>query len=93
MAGKLDIERERRARERVKEKADDEHQKEFAKQWEPMGHCFKRSYMADSFAEPNLASKIMATQDAESLLRDVKLDPSGTPFRSTGKTPIKLNQG
>jgi hypothetical protein len=33
--------------------------------------------MTDSFAKPDFASQAMATQDAESLLRDVKLAPSG----------------
>ena len=80
-AGKLTIERERRARERVKEKEDDEHRIQFAKEWEPMRRHFKRSYMADLYAKPDFVSQAMATQDAESLLRDVKLDgpqPAGS---------------
>ena len=72
LAGRLVIERERRARERVQEKADDDHQREFAKEWEPMRSQFKRSYMADLYAQPDLTSQLMAIQDAESLLRDVK---------------------
>jgi hypothetical protein len=78
LAGRLAIERERRARERVKEKEDDEHKKEFAKEWEPMSRHFKRSYMTDLYAKPDFTSQLMATQDAESLLRGVKLDPSGS---------------
>jgi hypothetical protein len=34
--------------------------------------------MADLYAQPDFTSQAMATQDAESLLRDVKLAPSGT---------------
>lgn len=78
MAGRLTIERERRARERVKEKEKDERRKEWAREWEPLSRQFKRSYMTDLYAKPDFASQAMATQDAESLLRDVKLAPSGT---------------
>jgi len=56
----------------LQEKADDEHQREFAKEWEPMRQHFKRSYMADLYASPDFTSQAMATQDAEALLRDVK---------------------
>jgi hypothetical protein len=34
--------------------------------------------MADLYAKPDFTSQAMATQDAESLLRDVKLAPFGT---------------
>jgi hypothetical protein len=76
LAGKLAIERERRARERVKEKEKDAHQKEWAKEWEPISRQFKRSYMADYYAKPDFTSQLMATQQAESLLRATKLDGS-----------------
>jgi hypothetical protein len=76
LAGQLAIERERRARERVKEQEKDEHQKKWAGEWEPVSRQFKRSFMTDSFAKPDLTSQLMATQHAESLLRDVKLDES-----------------
>jgi hypothetical protein len=78
LAGRLAIERERRARERVKEKEKDERRKECARDWEPLKRQFKRSHMADLYAQPDFASQAMATNDAESLLRDVKLGPSGT---------------
>jgi hypothetical protein len=81
LAGRLAIERERRARERVKEKEKDERRKECERDWEPMRRQIKRSYMTDLYAKPDFTSQTMATQDAESLLRDVKLDPSG-PARS-----------
>ena len=70
LAGQLDIKRERRARERVEEQEKDEHRKE----WEPMSRHFKRSFMADLYAQPDLNSQVMATQDAESLLRDIKIE-------------------
>jgi hypothetical protein len=81
LAGRLAIERERRARARVKEKEKDERRKECARDWEPVKRQIKRSYMADLYAQPDFTSQAIATQDAESLLRDVKLDPSG-PARS-----------
>jgi hypothetical protein len=77
LAGRLAIERERRARARTEEEEEDERRKECARDWEPLKRQFKRSYMADLYARPDFTSQVMATQDAESLLRDVKLDPSG----------------
>ena len=86
-AGRLAIERERRARERVKEKEADEHKKEAAKEWEPIRLQFKRSSMTDLYAKPDFTSQLMATQDAESLLRGVKHNAtSPSPF-STPKNP------
>ena len=75
-AGKLAIERERRARERIKEMEKDERRKEWAKEWEPMRLIFQRSRMRDYFARPDLTSQLMATHEAESLLRGVKLADS-----------------
>jgi hypothetical protein len=86
LAGRLAIERERRARDRVKEKEEDDHRRQYAKEWEPMRLHFKRSNMTDLYASPDFTSQLMATHDAESLLRDVKPDPSG-PTRSV--TPDK----
>jgi hypothetical protein len=77
LAGKLAIERERRARERVKEQEKDKHRKE----WEPMSRHFKRSHMMDLFAEPNLTSQLLATHNAETLLRDVRPDGSTAPVK------------
>jgi hypothetical protein len=51
----------------------------------------KRSDMTDLHAKPDFASQSMATHDAESLLRGVKLDPSG-PARRAGSPRIKPNQ-
>jgi len=78
LAGRLAIERERRAREWVKEKEKDECRKEWTRDWRPMIRQIRRSYMTESFAKPDFASQVMATQDAESLLRGVKLAPSDT---------------
>jgi hypothetical protein len=77
LAGRLAIDRERRARARAAEEEEDERRKECARNWEPMRRQIKRSHMADLYAQPDFTSQAMATQDAESLLRDVKLDPSG----------------
>ena len=81
LAGRLAIERERRARERVKEKEKDDYRRECERENWPLNRQIKRSFMADLYARPDFTSQAMATQDAESLLRDVKLDPSG-PTRS-----------
>ena len=40
---------------------------------------FKRSYMTDLYARPDLTSQTMANQDAESFLQGVKLDDSRPP--------------
>lgn len=77
LAGRLAIDRERRARERAKETEADQQQREWAKEWAPIGRQFKRSAMTDSYAKPDFSSQLLATQNAESLLRDVKLDPPG----------------
>ena len=90
LAGRLAIERERRARERVKETKKDERQKEWAREWAPLSRQFKRSYMADLYAQPDFTSQAMATQNAESLLRDVKLAPPG-PVGSTATDQAQSN--
>jgi hypothetical protein len=77
LAGRLAIECERRARARAEEKEEDERRKECARDWEPLKRQFKRFYMADLYAQPDFTSQAMATQDAETLLRNVKLVPSG----------------
>jgi hypothetical protein len=81
LAGRLAIERERRARERAKEQEKDARRKEYARENWPLIRQIKLSFMADLYASRDFTSQAMATQDAESLLRDVKLDPSG-PARS-----------
>ncbi len=80
-AGRLQIERERRARERVKEKRKDDYREECARDSEPFTRQIKRIIMTDSFAQPDFASQAIATHEAESLLRGVKLDASD-PARS-----------
>jgi hypothetical protein len=77
-------------------KEEDERRKECARDWEPLKRQFKRSYMTDLYAKPDFTSQAMATQDAETLLRDVKLD-SSVPARSVApdypeSNLIKLNQ-
>ncbi|MGD1090141.1 MAG: hypothetical protein ABR955_15660 [Verrucomicrobiota bacterium] len=74
LAGRLQIERERRARERAAEKEEDDYRREHA----PFARLLTRSFMADSYAKPDLISQAEATGYAESLLRDVKLETSGT---------------
>src|ERR1039458_71840 len=81
LAGRLVIERERRAREQVKEKEKDDYQREYARESWPLVRSMRRSSMTDWYASPDFTSQAMATQEAESLLRDVKLDPAG-PSRS-----------
>ena len=76
LAGQLALERERRARERVEEKEKEARRKEWAREWEPISRQFKRSYLADCYATPDLISQAMGTFEAESLLRGVKLDSS-----------------
>ncbi len=76
LAGRLAIERERRARERVKEKEKDERRKQWASESEPLGLHFKRSFMTHLYASPDFTSQLMATQDAESLLQEAKLNGS-----------------
>jgi len=76
LAGKLAIERECRARDRAKEKKKEEDHKKHSREWEPISRQFKRSFMGDLYAKPDFASQLMATGQAESLLRDVKLDGS-----------------
>jgi len=71
-AGRLAIERERRARERAKEQKHDDWRGESA----PWIRQFKRSFMGNLYAKPDFTSQLMATQDAESLLRSVKLNGS-----------------
>lgn len=82
-AGKLAIERECRAREMIKEDEEDESRKQWAKEWEPFRLQFKRSHMADLFAQPDLASQAVANQDAESLLRGVKFEDTCPPGSAT----------
>jgi hypothetical protein len=72
LAGRLQIERERRARERAEEEDNDEYRRENA----PWSRQIKRSFITDWYASPDFTSQAMATQEAESLLRDVKLDDS-----------------
>ena len=93
LAGRLAIERERWARKRVKEKEEDEHRKECAREWEPMFRQFNRAEMTDDYAKPDFTSQLMATHQAESLLRTTKLDGSRSGrFRGVGQPRIKLNQ-
>jgi hypothetical protein len=74
LAGRLAIEREHRARARFEENKKDDYQKECARESWAFVLGMKRSSMTDSFAKLDFNSQAMATQDAESLLRGVKLD-------------------
>jgi len=84
-AGKLKIERERRERERLKEQADDEWRQEN----EPWLRSMKRSSMAVLFAAPDITSQALATQQAESILRDaspVSASPGGFARPNQGES-------
>jgi len=83
LAGKLAIERERRTRERLKEKEKDDYRRECRRESAPWARELARSIMGDSFASLNFLSQAQATEEAESLLRGVKLDGS----RQAGSTP------
>ena len=86
LAGKLALEHERRAREHVEKMENDEYRKECAREWEPMRRQFKRAEMTDDYGKPDFTSQLMATHQAESLLRGIKLDGSN-PAGSTA--PVK----
>jgi hypothetical protein len=73
-AGRLEIERERRARERAEEKEKDDHRREWAREVAPVLRSFKRSDMVNYYAQPDFTSQAMATGHAESLLRDMEPD-------------------
>ena len=90
LAGRLAIERERRARERTKEQEEDDYRRECAIESAPFTRGIKRSCMTDDYARPDFTSQLMATQEAESLLRDVKLDPAG-PVRSAAPDQAQSN--
>lgn len=74
LAGRLAIERERRARERAKEQEEDDYRLENA----PWHRQIMRSIMGDLYESPNLSPQLMAARHAESLLRDVKTNSSGS---------------
>ena len=86
LAGQLAIDRERCARERVNEMENDEYQKECAKEWEPMRRQFKRAAKTDDYANPDFTSQLMATHEAESMLRSGKLDGSN---QAGSTAPVK----
>ena len=86
-AGKLAIERERRARERAKEMEEDDWRDKYQREDASFIHIMKRSMMADSFASPNLLSQAAATGYAESLLRGAKLAPSDPTHSSAPDKP------
>jgi hypothetical protein len=78
LAGKLAIARELRARDRAREKESDRLGKEFQREYGPI---FKRSHMADLYAQPDFTSQALAGAQAEALLREAKPDapqPNGS---------------
>jgi len=77
LAGRLEIERERRARERAGEKEEDDHRRESAREIAPWIQSFKRSMMADLYASPDFTSQAMAAEHGESLLRAPEQDQTG----------------
>jgi hypothetical protein len=81
-AGRLEIERERRALERANEKIRDDYAGAYASVF-----CnLWRSFMTEEYARPDFRSQALATAYAESLLSDKEEDPS-SPAR-----PIAPNQ-
>ena len=74
LAGRLEIERERRARERVKEKRKDDSRVVWQREIAPLMRSWKLSEMSDYYAKPDMRSQAMATERAESLLRGTEPD-------------------
>jgi hypothetical protein len=66
------------ALERATEKSWDDFSRESA----PQRLGFRRSYMMDLYASPDLTSQLTATGEAEFLLRDTKFEASGTAHAS-----------
>ncbi len=71
-AGRLQIERERRARERAAEESEDAWQRQHASS----SRLMDRAYLNSLFAQPDFTSQVMAVEHAESLLLEQgKLPP------------------
>ena len=87
LAGRLAIERERRARERLEEMEKDDYRRHCARENWALVRSMRRSSMTDWYASPDFTSQAMATQEAESLLRSVKLDDSGSVAAFTPDKP------
>jgi hypothetical protein len=71
------------ARERATEKPWDDFSRESA----PQKLGFRRSYMMDLYASPDLTSQLTAAQEAESLLRDTKCEANGPAHASALDKP------
>ena len=69
LAGRLAIERERRARQQLEEQAADAERRQRELEAWPLMEGQRRSAMADLFAMPDFASQAMGMELAESLLR------------------------
>jgi hypothetical protein len=83
-AGRLAIDQELRARDRVKEKEDAGYREQWNREFELMKPLLKRADMADLYAQPDITSQALAGAHAESLLREAK--PDG-PLPNGSRTP------
>jgi hypothetical protein len=76
LAGRLAIERERRAREREQERRQDEFGRECHRESAPWARQIHRSLMADSFAHPDFHSQAQGIEQAATVLGGLKPGPS-----------------
>ncbi len=83
LAGRLAIERERRARQRLEEQAVDDERRQCQEEAWPLIQGLRRSAMTDLFAAPDFTSQAIGMQLAESLLR--------CPARTGQPSGIKAN--
>ncbi len=83
LAGRLAIERERRARQRLEELAADEDRRKCQEEAWPLIQGLRRSAMTDLFAMPDFTSQALGMEAAESLLRGSC--PNGATIRDHGK--------
>ena len=85
-AGRLEIERERRALERANEKIRDD----YAGAYAPVFCNLWRSFMTAEYATPDFRSQALGTVYAESLLRDAEED-SSSPARPIAPDQTQSN--
>ncbi len=82
----MQIERERRAREREAEESHADWQREHALS----NRLMTRSFLTDWFAQPNLATQALATECAEALLLETGNHGDGSCAPATrGEPPAK----
>lgn len=79
-AGRLQIERERRYRER----AEEESQEEWRRRHALSSRLLERAYLIDLFAQPDITSQAMALESAESLLLEPEARADRASANQTG---------